>query len=211
MPRPGQYKDITNKRYGRLVAIEFLIILPGRRTMWRMQCDCGNIVDLPYRNFRDGNTESCGCKKQDILLQRITKHGLGKTSPLYKRWKNIRQRCLNPKHPRYQDYGGRGITLWPTWQDFGAFSADIVHEIGWPNPGDTLDRKNNDKGYEPGNIRWATKKEQNRNSRKNRPVTFEGKTQTLWQWAEELEVPYRKLYDQFWHRRWPPQPTNNNT
>lgn len=80
------------------------------------------------------------------------------------RWRSMKRRCFDPTHPRFDAYGGRGITVCAEWLDFWTF----VNDIGYP-PDDgqrwTLDRIDNDGNYEPGNVRWATDSEQNRNKR----------------------------------------------
>lgn len=94
-------------------------------------------------------------------------HGMYDTR-VYSIWKNMRQRCLNPRHPRYGDYGGRGITICQTWLDsFEAFYKDV----GDPPPGLTLDRIDNDGPYAPDNVRWASRADQNRNQRSRTPKT----------------------------------------
>ena len=94
------------------------------------------------------------------------KHGLSKT-PEYRCWQQIKERCLNPKHKAYPDYGGRGITIDPVWvQDFEAFYSFVGNR---PTAKHSLDRIENSRGYEPGNVRWATMKEQNNNRRPPKP------------------------------------------
>lgn len=91
-------------------------------------------------------------------------HGMtSRTSrpPEYTVWQNMRARCLRATHPSYHRYGGRGITVCPEWADFRTFLADVGHR---PGPGYSLERANNDGGYEPGNVRWATQSEQMRNT-----------------------------------------------
>lgn len=83
-------------------------------------------------------------------------------SPEYTAWQNMRARCLRPAHPKYADYGGRGITIDPRWDSFEAFLADIGRR---PGPDYSLDRIDNDGCYGPGNLRWATRPEQQRNRR----------------------------------------------
>lgn len=122
-----------------------------------------------------------------------TKHGftvdarLGKRDPVYSLWLGIRQRCFNKDHEAYHRYGGRGITMCEEWADYSAFRASIGNP---PAPGMTLERIDNDKGYEPNNVRWATRKEQANNRSTNVVLTWEGKTMTLKQWAEHLGWKY---------------------
>ena len=89
------------------------------------------------------------------------------TNIYYVAWANIRQRCLNPNHPAYAHYGGRGISLWQGWRDdFPSFVCYLLDELGERPEGMSLDRKDNEEGYEPGNLRWATKSVQRQNTRK---------------------------------------------
>jgi hypothetical protein len=108
--------------------------------------------------------------------------------PLYRNWQSMRQRCKNPNHPSYADYGGRGINVCPEWDNsFTQFLADM----GERPDGLTLDRINNDGHYEPGNCRWATWDEQANNRRNNVVVTIHGKTKPLRAWCELMGVPYK--------------------
>jgi hypothetical protein len=96
----------------------------------------------------------------------------------------MRQRCLNPKHAAYADYGGRGITICEPWRAYETFLADM----GEPPNGMSLDRKENDKGYDPENCRWATAKEQAHNRRNNRWITAFGKTLIMADWSREVGI-----------------------
>ena len=93
-------------------------------------------------------------------------HGLSRT-PLYRCWASIKQRCYDETHPAYKHYGGRGITLYEEWIDNPvAFISYLERELGEkPSPGHSLDRRDNNEGYKPGNLRWATGIEQNNNRR----------------------------------------------
>lgn len=82
--------------------------------------------------------------------------------PLYYRWKSMRQRCSNPNVSGYESYGGRGISVCEEWDDFYQFANDVGLP---PTPEHSLDRVNNDGNYEPGNVRWATPREQCLNQR----------------------------------------------
>ncbi|MGC4008855.1 MAG: hypothetical protein QM805_07690 [Pseudomonas sp.] len=107
------------------------------------------------------------------------KHGL-RHHPLYATWCNIKARCDNPSHPQFQDYGGRGITYTAAWDDFPAFLSDVGEK---PYPEASLDRINNDGDYHPGNVRWADRVTQRRNSRQVTPVTIDGETKLVTDWC----------------------------
>lgn len=126
-------------------------------------------------------------------------HGLCR-HPLYTTWTNIVFRCTGRTAPDYANYGGRGITICPEWRhDFPRFLADIGER---PFPGHQLDRIDNDKGYEPGNVRWVTPKTQQNNKRTNRRLTHSGRTQTLTQWAHELGMKSQTIEARM-RRGWP--------
>lgn len=112
-------------------------------------------------------------------------------SPEYNAWRALIQRCTNPRNPGYADYGGRGIRVCRRWlRSFSAFLADVGRR---PTSQHTLERSNNDHGYEPGNVVWATRAEQLRNTRRTRHLTHDGRTQCLVDWAIELGIKPRAL------------------
>jgi len=114
---------------------------------------------------------------------KIRKHGLG-LHPLYPTWQQMMYRTSNPKHPRFKDYGGRGIVVCEQWRDVTTFIGWILANLGPRPDGCTLDRIDNDRGYEPGNMRWATPAVQNRNQRKGtRP---HGSAKALAKLTEEI-------------------------
>lgn len=106
-------------------------------------------------------------------------------SPEYLVWNAMRGRCLNPKNPAYIHYGARGIGICPRWLSYENFLADMGRR---PSPAHELDRRDNDGDYEPGNCRWATHKEQTRNTRRNRIVTVRGQKMPLVAAAELLGI-----------------------
>jgi hypothetical protein len=115
----------------------------------------------------------------------VTARHLCSRTKIYMVWRTMKQRCLNPNSAAFVYYGGRGITICARWRDsFDAFLADM----GKPAAGMTLDRIDNDRGYEPGNCRWATRKDQQRNTRRSHLVEWNGQTKSLAAWAEVLGV-----------------------
>lgn len=125
--------------------------------LWR--CDCGNTKEIVSSHVRNGYTQSCGCLGPQISRAQATTHGMRGT-PEYTSWQAVIRRCCNPDDKDYPRYGARGIGVHPVWrQSFSEFYAHIG-----PRPqGTTVDRIDGTKGYEPGNVRWATPLEQARN------------------------------------------------
>ena len=110
---------------------------------------------------------------------------------LYWVWVAIKQRCLNPENPAFKNYGGRGITLHPEWaESFQAFKDAVGPK---PSPAHTLDREQNELGYQPGNLRWATRKVQALNRRGLCLLTFNGETLALTAWADKLGLSPKTL------------------
>lgn len=116
--------------------------------------------------------------------------GQQKRSRAYSSWAGMITRCTNPAAADYYRYGGRGITVDPSWRDFAAFLADM----GEPPPGTSLDRIDNDQGYSAANCKWSTRKSQGRNKRNNVYLDAFGIRAPLIAWAEAIEVPYHALY-----------------
>lgn len=121
-----------------------------------------------------------------------TRQGL---SAEYRTWQGMKTRCSNPNATGYARYGGRGIAVCDAWKSatgFRAFMADMGPK---PMPGHSIDRIDPNGNYEPGNCRWATKMEQNSNTRRCHPLTIDGESATIAEWARRLGVPVRTLRD----------------
>lgn len=109
--------------------------------------------------------------------------------PIYKVWLGMQQRCTNPSDSSYRHYGARGITVCERWNSIHAFLVDMGH----PPAGHSIGRIDNDGNYEPSNCRWETQEQQNENTRRNRYITWQGRTQTIKAWAKELDMEPRRI------------------
>ena len=172
-------------RFGRLVFIG-----PAeRRSHWRFKCDCGSPEKETWHHpVRKGTVRSCGCLWRETVPGSNRTHGMTRTR-IYRLWSTMHDRCRNPRNSHYPTYGERGITVCSRWRDFEAFYADM----GERPPGMTLNRIDNDGPYSPANCEWASAVTQGRNKASNKLLTFNGKTQPLSAWAEELGMNYNTL------------------
>lgn len=154
------------------------IPVPGRFKMWTCRCICGTIRDVRGTYLEKGQSHSCGCLAKELIRQKVSIHGdsgfNNKTSKtetkrhyLYSLWSGIQQRTSNMSNNAWNRYGGRGIRMYEPWlQDYLTFKEWILQNLGERPPGMSLDRINNNGNYEPGNLRWATPKQQSENRRR---------------------------------------------
>lgn len=163
--------DLTGQVFCRLTVLSrALRNTMHNRTCWECQCICGTLVTVAGSRLRSGNTRSCGCIHKEQLRKRQTTHGAtrhGRWIPEYNSWVHMIQRTTNPRHKNWNHYGGRGISMCTEWRH--SFAAFFAHVGPKPTPQHSIDRINVNGHYEPGNVRWATPKEQTQNRRK-RPL-----------------------------------------
>lgn len=183
------YDSMVGREYGRLTVEALLGRDSSSFVHLQCLCACGNRISALAINVRRGNTQSCGCRKKEI----ITTHGhspRGYSSSEYNTWHSMLQRCTNPKVPRFHRYGGRGITVCERWFSFENFLADMGAK---PFPKATIERKDNNGNYEPSNCIWASDAVQRRNHSLTRKITHNGITLCLADWARETGITYNAL------------------
>lgn len=124
--------------------------------------------------------------------------------PLFRLWVNRRQMCNNPNNSQYHQYGARGIHFDPEWDsDFWAFADWMDHHLGpRPTPDHVLDRIDNDSGFYPGNLRWATRQQDSRNRRTNHHLTYRRRTLTYAEWSEITGLPLSTIWSRIVDRGW---------
>lgn len=189
--------DLTDKVFGRLTVLERDRSAKYTVAMWRCKCQCGELTTVASNKLRTGKTRSCGCLALEINKTRLTTHGKRHTR-VYRVWMGMIQRCVNSKEISYKRYGARGITVCDRWMKFEAFFADMGEP---PTNEHSLDRIDGSKGYCPDNCRWTDCKTQARNMKTNRLLTFDGRTQCVAEWAEELGIKPKTLYNRL-HMGW---------
>lgn len=198
--------DLTGMRFNRLTVIRSAEKSKTGETRWVCKCDCGNETIVQSNNLKSGLVKSCGCLRHEYLVDSHTIHGGakrdGKRTKLYSIWIGMRRRCYDMNDVNYHRYGERGITVCGEWKDdFAKFRAWAVKNGYRPNL--TIDRIDNDRGYSPDNCRWAGARDQARNRRSNRVITFNGETHILVEWAEITGIPRSTLYDRIVKYSWP--------
>lgn len=180
---------IEGKRFYHLIVVSYSHskINPSGQTqrMYKCRCDCGNEIITRGADLRFGKSKSCGCFGRENTSAAKKTHGGSKTR-LYQVWAGMKARCLNPNHSAYKRYGGRGIKIHQPWIDnFEQFKKDLPPEVeGKPE----IDRIDNSKGYEPGNIQWADALMQAANTRQTVFVEIDGERLHLCGWARRLGV-----------------------
>jgi hypothetical protein len=187
------YEILIGQQFGRLTVLNQEA--PGKHghRMFKCICICGNEITTAATHLVHGNTKSCGCLLFDWLRENKIIHGQ-RQNPVYHVWHCMKMRCSNPKNKAYKFYGARGITYDPTWETFKNFYDDIGFLY---QPGLQLDRIDNNGNYTKDNVRWATRKQNTRNTRANRYITIEGETKLLCEWAEEYGITDKILHQRY--------------
>lgn len=183
--------DLTGMTFGRLTVRELI----GRRgkqgvLAWLCDCECGGTCEVVTADLKKGIQKSCGCYIREVSAKRLMTHGLGHSRE-YRIWGLMISRCTDPDNIGWRHYGGKGIHVCQRWLDS---VSNFVEDMGpRPSPQHSIDRLDSTKDYSPDNCRWATKKEQSRNTSRNRFIEFDGQTLTLAEWSERTGIPRWKI------------------
>ena len=189
--------ELIGETFGQLIVIGYAPPdVYSYRTMakWLCRCTCGREVSVRESNLKSGNSTSCGCFQKSETSRLKTTHGQhkgGKDTPQIQIYWHAHDRCYNENSSDYPRYGGRTpgptIKFDPRWlgpDGPSNFVADMATWIPAWAPGLTLERKDNNKNYGPTNCRWASRKEQARNTRRNHKLTIDGVTHCIVEWSE---------------------------
>lgn len=193
----GTFKDysaLVGSTVGEWTVVDIFRPLRGPQKLV-CRCSCGTVAQHHVHPFLKRVSSRCGA------CRRKGKHGM-RRSPEWKSWSSMRERCNNPKHQSFVHYGGRGIRICDRWSDidtgFAAFFSDMGRK---PSRSHSIDRVDVNGHYEPGNCRWATQRQQQRNRRSNVLIEAFGRTQCVSAWAEEIGVTTECV---LWRlQRWP--------
>jgi len=186
------YPILTGQSFGKWRVIAIAKDKKGR-PYWLCQCDCGSPPrDVGHHNLTYGISKSCGCSKR--------RHGhclMGKPSPTMSSYQAMLGRCTQPSSPAFEHYKRRGITMCERWlsgngqlNGFECFFADMGAR---PSILFSIERVDNDKGYDPSNCRWATHREQARNRTTTNFHEYQGGMVTLRELSEKTNIPYEML------------------
>lgn len=153
------------------------------------RCACGAEKIMFLANVTSGKSKSCGCESRQATIARSTTHGMSRTAT-YRSWSHMLDRCYNPKDKRYPDYGGRGIRVCDRW---AASFENFLADMGEKPAGRTIDRIENNIGYQPGNCRWATAAEQANNRRSNIVLRVDGMPSRIADVSDKLGLSYETM------------------
>lgn len=189
-------KDLTGKRFGKLVVIKRSGSDKHKNATWLCRCDCGNETIVSGIYLRQGETRSCGCLQRKVVREAKATHGLSKTR-LYRVWAGIKNRCYNPRAENYKYYGAKGVTMCDEWKnDFLSF-RDWALNNGYDESAKTqvctIDRIDCGKSYSPNNCRIANHVTQCNNQTSNRIFTYNETSKSMAEWARVFGIKYTTL------------------
>lgn len=195
--------EMMNQKFGRWTVLERAENDNQGNIMYKCKCDCGTVGIKRGTSLRFDarkNRGSCGCLKNERISKRMTKHGKS-NFPIYRIWIGIFARCNNPNDTGYHLYGAKGIKVCKRWNEFENFYLDM----GNVPDGKMIDRIDNYKGYQPDNCRWVTNKENMRNKRNTRYLTYKRQKKCISEWAEIYNLNHGLLWNRLFYLNWNPE------
>ncbi len=190
-------ENLAGLTFCRLTVVAFARSEASGNSLWRCVCSCGKDRVVRSSRLKSGETKSCGCWAREMRPKMTTTHGQSHGRE-YSSWCAMTERCGRPRTHAYDRYGGRGIKVCDRWLSFENFFADM----GPRPPNHSLDRINKNGNYEPGNCRWASHKQQARNTSGNRLLDFRGEKKTAMEWSEILGLPWTAIYQRVGKLGW---------
>lgn len=179
--KSNAWKDITGNKYTFLTVLGYV-----GKGKWHCKCKCGNFKIVSTAKLNNGHVKSCGC----LAKTNAVKHNAVDTKE-YITWSNIKARCTNSNNNSYSNYGGRGITICNRWSE--SFK-NFYEDMGNCPKSFSIERIDNNKGYNKSNCIWASPKTQSMNRRSNFIVNYKGEEKPLKQWCEDLNLNYKKIF-----------------
>lgn len=186
--------DLTGRTFGRYAVIGRGMSKSGK-TRWICRCECGVVRSVLADSLTREVSHSCGCWSREVSARVNTTHGHGSTKPgrvvkTHRIWASMIGRCNNPRDPGWHHYGGRGIAVCDRWKSYANFLADM----GEATSGLSINRIDNNRGYEPENCRWATLAEQSRNTRRTKKITVCGVEMVLKDACRHYGLMYTDIF-----------------
>ena len=197
-----EYEKIDNfigKRFGRLIVIK-RVNNKGNNQFYLCKCDCGKEKIIQKYSLIYGKTRSCGCLRKEISSRKNKTHNMT-NSRLYRIYRHIKERCFNPNSKSYKYYGSCGIVMCNEWKN------DFMNFYNWAMSNGyrndlTIERIDVNDDYCSENCKWIPQKEQSKNRRNVHLITFNGKTQSLTDWSNELNINFNTLYQRIIISKW---------
>jgi hypothetical protein len=186
-------KDIANQKFGKLTVIKRNGSTKEGKSkiaLWLCLCECGNEITVRGSELRNGRTKSCGCLQRERASIVNSTHKMSKMN-IYATWVKMLGRCNNPNINDFKHYGGRGIKVCDDWLSFEKFYEDFGKDY---KEGLTIDRIDVNDGYNLDNCRWATRKVQGNNTRRNKYIEYKGEILTIAEIADKYHINYSVLY-----------------
>lgn len=190
--------NLIGQQFGALTVLSRIGQDENQAIRWMCACGCGNQVAVTTGHLRSGHSTSCGCLRDAARFKHGACNRTSKT-PEYRTWAAMLNRCHYTPAGVYKKHG---IEVCVEWRQ--SFQAFLDHVGPRPKGKSSIDRKDNTLGYVPGNVRWVSKCEQDRNRSTNRRITIGGVTKTLIDWIETCGVSAGTVRSRIYRQGWDP-------